>query len=83
MDKVELRPAWQWVCPECGELNFEEAITAEQTPEEMERLRQAVESGGNEFVDSGLWMTQPDEVECVSCDKEFEVEGPTEEEEPG
>jgi hypothetical protein len=71
-DKVTLFPAHSWQCPSCGEMNFTAAEIVEVTNEEAARF--ADEYGGepNEWTTGNL-VTSPDDVECSSCQKAFEV----------
>ena len=47
MNKVELLPAFRWICPECGEDHFERAICPSLTEEEKADMKEAF--GEDEF----------------------------------
>lgn len=82
---ADLRRAWAWTCPDCGEVNFVESEakgTDEMTPEEQHDC--AVVLGYIEAWQSledcppgwgGEIMSQPEMVTCrgLSCDKNFKV----------
>ena len=70
-EKVELIPAFQWDCPECGRENFARGIVLEASSEEVQALR---EKFGVEPGEEGCFMGQPTEVTCAHCDELFETE---------
>ncbi len=76
MQKIELHTAWQWDCPECGVENLERAVTVEMSQEDREEM---MEEHGLEPGVTGDWTTQPDEVTCKSCNREFETINPNDE----
>ena len=41
-EKVELRPAFAWDCPECCVENFTRGIVVEKSPEEMAEMPSSV-----------------------------------------
>lgn len=67
---VELRIAFEWDCPECGELNFTSSVPAELNADERQEVAEAL--GGN-MVEA--WAVAPDEVECDLCGGSFLVRG--------
>lgn len=74
--KVEMRPAYEWTCEECGRNHFESCIVADWDDEE--RLEQAKSLGIVEDyataipVDmQGEFVTYPDFVTCPDCGSEF------------
>ena len=69
MESVELRPAYEWTCPDCGQDNFVRCVVSEMSPEEEAELR---ESSGIEAEASGSFVAMPDMVQCRHCDEEFE-----------
>ena len=69
LDRVEMRPAYDWTCPECGRDSFVRAIAAEVTPEHCENL--GVEGEEAEELMSGRWQTYPHNVVCQHCDTMF------------
>lgn len=75
-EKVEMRCAYEWTCPECGTDNFERAIVAELSVEDRAEL---LEDLGYEIC-TGDFVTRPDAVTCPVCGITFETteyEGPT------
>lgn len=46
-ERVEMRPAYNWTCPECGRDNFQRSILAEASEEELRE--HGVEPGGPEM----------------------------------
>lgn len=67
-EKVVLRPAYEWTCPECGRDKFERGIVAELSPEEMQEIK---EDMGVEYVPGDL-MTMPEQVNCEHCQMTFD-----------
>lgn len=65
---VELLPAFLWICPECGAENFERTIVAELSAEQMQELR---DEHGVEPWEEGEFLTNPQNVVCKDCSKEF------------
>lgn len=68
---IELRPAYEWTCPECGRDNFERAVVAEMSAEEDAELRA---EHGVESERAGEWLLGPVEVECPHCEAVFRTE---------
>lgn len=68
LDRVELRPAFVWDCPECGREHFARTIVLEMSEEERAELCQAygVEPGAE-----GDYMTMPAQVFCDHCQLTF------------
>jgi hypothetical protein len=66
--KVELRPAYEWTCPECGKDQFERGIVVELSEEEMSEMRW---DHGIDEESTGNWMEQPNRVMCKSCGLAF------------
>lgn len=67
-EKVELLPAMLWICPECGEDNFERMIRKEISKEEENEILE-----DSDTFSSELYM-YPLDVKCKNCNEEFEVE---------
>jgi len=63
-ESVELRPAFVWMCPECGKEFFEKGIVIE-FPE------------GSDYdpEDEPGWLEGPEVVHCPDCDREFDTVG--------
>ena len=57
---VEIRPAYQWTCEECGRDQFESATIIAQVDE-------------NNHGYDGLWIIEPEEVQCSHCSVIFET----------
>lgn len=81
VNKVEMRPAYEWTCEECGRNSFESAMVAEWSPEE--RVEQARHMGLIGEFDTvipeeltGDFVTHPDEVTCQHCGATFETVHP-------
>jgi hypothetical protein len=70
-EKVELRPAFAWDCPECGREQFINAIVAEFSEEKAAELRE--EMGIEDEDAEGDWIFTPPEVECKYCNKIFDA----------
>jgi hypothetical protein len=79
--KVELRPAYEWTCEDCGADNFEGGVIVELDEQMKEDL---AKSGLDDppMLETGYWQTQPEQVTCKHCDSEFETVpmGPTKDE---
>jgi len=74
-EKVELFPAWEWICPKCDRNSFASSITLEITPDDP----QYQQFGGE--GSRGAWMSMPENVTCKHCGAEFETEWDEEDEE--
>ena len=76
-EPVVLRPAFSWDCPECSHGNFELAIAAEMSKEELEEADRAMYgiAEWDEIPDGlgGDFLTSPLNVVCAGCEKEFPV----------
>lgn len=82
-NKVEMRPAYEWICDECGLSQFASAMLAEFSEED--RLAMAKSMGlVDEFCDeipedlTGDFVTHPERVTCSFCGSEFETVHPHE-----
>lgn len=73
MEKVALRMAFEWTCPECGEDHFGRCIAWEGSPEEKEELNEYLGIVGvrNE---KGGWVRMPEYVTCPRCNQTFPTE---------
>jgi len=69
-ERVEMRPAYNWTCPECGRDNFQRSILAEASDEDLHE--HGIEPGDPEI---GAWQTYPRRVTCEHCEREFEAMG--------
>lgn len=67
--RVEMRPAYNWTCPECGRDNFCRSVVAEITPEDCEEMGLDPEDG--EAETQGRWQTYPNNVVCEHCGVKF------------
>lgn len=75
-ERVEMRPAYEWTCENCGRNCFESAIVCELTPED--RLEQAMFMGlVDEYEEKipeemqGEFLSYPESVTCPHCQSEF------------
>ena len=76
--KVEMRPAYEWTCEECGRNQFASCMVAEWSQED--RLEQARQAGLIDRYETevpeglrGDFVTYPDAVECQSCGESYET----------
>jgi rubredoxin len=67
-ERVTLRGAYVWTCPECGIDQFERGIAVECSDEELIELR---EDHGIQPWETGNWMLMPKAVRCKVCHKKF------------
>lgn len=65
---VELRPAFEWICEDCGRSAFASAVRVEDP-----KIIADIE---NEYGCSGQLMMGPSSVTCPSCGSEFRTEQP-------
>jgi len=71
MEIAELHQAFSWICNNCGQRNFERAVTMEMSPEDIEEAKNEF---GMEPWEEGNFLTAPDIVKCKNCGKEYETE---------
>jgi predicted nucleic acid-binding Zn ribbon protein len=64
MKSVELRPAYQWTCEECGQDNFAAAICPDFSEEDMQEMR---DDHGIQPWETGVWLQMPTVVTCQHC----------------
>lgn len=57
MQKVEIRPAYEWTCNECGIDQFERAVISEKN-QQQEEIKEII---------------IPQEVQCKNCGAVFET----------
>lgn len=79
--KVLLQPAYCWLCPDCGQVNFTQAVSLDLTDEEKREVIAQAEDVGIEEVDiegeilrNLQVMASPEEVQCLNCSELFESE---------
>ena len=77
--KVEMRPAYQWVCHECGHEQFESCMIAEFSKEDREGMAREMgmmEEWSTELPEYfvGEFVTHPNAVTCSKCGEQFETE---------
>ena len=84
VNKVEMRPAYEWTCDECGADQFESAMVAGFSEED--RLETAKQLGiVDEFCTeipedmTGDFVTHPEQVTCKECGSCFETVHPHDE----
>jgi protein-arginine kinase activator protein McsA len=70
MAKVELLPAFFWICNECGSDNFERGLVAEMSESEMIDVREELEL--SEFEEVEL-IGHPEMVTCKECGTEYKA----------
>jgi len=80
-EKVEVHPAYVWDCPECGVENFERAAVLDLPDDEKLELmhKQGILEPYQTLDDmpegeGGLFMSQPQEVDCRECGKHYDTE---------
>lgn len=78
MATVEMRPAYQWTCDECGHEQFEAGIIEEMSMEErLEHLKKlgVVEEFAEEIPEDveGEFMYFAEEVTCAECGSVYET----------
>lgn len=76
-NKVELRPAYEWTCDECGRGCFVGGVIVEVDEAMKADLRKS-NLDKPPMLETGYWQTEPTEVACSHCGAEFEVESPFE-----
>ena len=67
-EKVELRPAYVWDCPDCGREIFHRGLVPEMTPEKEEELR---DDFGVQPYEEGNFIMMPTRVKCPHCNESF------------
>lgn len=70
--RVEMIPAYLWICPECGEEVFERGLVPEMSQEDLEVLRT---EHGIEPWETGEFVMMPREVKCPECGETFGTNG--------
>lgn len=80
MKKVEIRPAYEWTCDNCGCDQFERAIIAELTPDEIREIQDQMDIDDPAEFESGQWQLAPVDVKCKNCGAEYETVDPQGEE---
>ncbi len=70
-EKVELLPAALWICPECGEDNFERMIRQEMSEEEESGILEELNDPDAISAENYLY---PIDVKCKNCNEEFKIE---------
>ena len=73
METIELLPAFEWICEECGKNNYVSAIKSED-PDLIKRFREHFDI--SEDKEAELLM-QPTKVTCEHCSVSFDVEAPS------
>ena len=74
--KVEMRPAYEWTCENCGRNNFESCIVLEMTDDERQEQLDHMGLGDNEAAQEfigGHFVTSPEVVTCKHCGSKFET----------
>lgn len=86
--KVEMRPAYEWTCDECGRNQFESAMLADFSEEDrLETAKQCglIEGYATEIPDdlTGDFVTYPEQVTCKHCGTTYETKHYSEDEYDG
>ena len=71
--KVELNPAFTWICDHCGKRNYTRGVVKEMSPEDATKFKQ--ETGVGDF-EGGEFMMLPEEVTCTHCETKYEATVP-------
>lgn len=71
--RVELEPAFAWLCPKCGTRNFETPVPAELNAEERQELQE--DHGVSPSAISRFFLS-PKTVLCMVCQHEFRTKVP-------
>lgn len=71
MKTAELYPAFEWVCDECGWLNYASGVTL--SVEQVEHMVDPIKRIDVGADTEGVWMVKPDKVTCKRCCEEFET----------
>jgi len=72
-EKVEMRPAYSWTCPECGQDNFERVVVPEMSDED---LREMKEEFGIDEWEEGDFQSYPNTVQCEFCSAILDTKPP-------
>lgn len=72
-EHVQLRLAFEWTCPDCGEDRFVRAVAFEGSEEDMNTLEDALEVAD---LGEGSWSWIPGNVTCHQCGKTFKADSP-------
>jgi hypothetical protein len=71
---VEVRLAFAFDCPFCGQENFVNSVLHEFTPEEQSEAQEEL----GEKPQTGSWVTHPEQVTCCHCHSEMRAVNPGE-----
>jgi transcription elongation factor Elf1 len=75
---VELRPAVEWTCPECGRDQFERSYTPELEPGDIvdvpDEVRDFSIDDDCAELTGGVFVFVPGIVQCDFCGEEYEAE---------
>ena len=71
MEKVELRPAYEWDCSECGTTNLARVVVREIDPKTDSAYSELIGLGDDA---DGVWTLVPTDVQCSHCGMAFEAE---------
>lgn len=72
-EPVLLSPAYRWVCPDCGWLNYTDPTPVEFTVGELAAIRRQLSRTAHETVTlpERTIVVPPDIVNCAVCQLEF------------
>lgn len=75
--KIPLQLAYVWDCPHCGHENFQRAVVADISADELHDVAVAMgEIEEWQELPEGLgahWQTHPDTVHCRRCETQYET----------
>lgn len=84
-EPIQLSPAYRWLCPDCGWLNYTEPTPVEFTVSELAAVRDRLSDEAHHAVVVPRGRTivvPPDLVTCAVCQMEFTATDGTDVEEP-
>ena len=68
---VEMRPAYNWTCEECGRDNFERAIVVDIPEEHIAAFCEENDVDPELCQQPGYFVTYPGTVTCKACEAKF------------
>lgn len=76
-EKIELRPAFEWTCEECGRDQYESAVRPEMSDDDRAEVLR--EMGADEWLaesenHAGELLAAPERVTCKHCQTTFETQ---------
>ena len=76
--EVEIRPAFEWTCDECGRDNYEKCLIVDLSQEQAaEIMRGIVDIEDDDDMNfTGSFSACPTDVKCRFCKSEFVTKDP-------